>query len=59
MLLDFNLDLERVIEDNNMLHIGEVYSGHCQWMNLAPDYVKWWVLTLAMLNPQVLLSWLV
>ena len=30
MLLDFNLDLERVIEDNNMLHIGEVYSGHCQ-----------------------------
>ena len=29
MLLDFNLELERMMEDNIMLHIGEVYSGHC------------------------------
>jgi len=29
VLLDFNLELERMMEDNIMLHIGEVYSGHC------------------------------
>lgn len=57
MLLDFSLEFERMmVEDNIVLHIGEIYSGHCQWMDLAPDYVKRWVLILAMLNPQVLLS---
>jgi hypothetical protein len=40
MLLDFSLELERMMEDNIMLHVGEVYSGHCQGMDLAPDYVK-------------------
>ena len=29
MLLDFSLELERIMEDNIVLHIGEVYSGHC------------------------------
>jgi len=29
MLLDFNLELERMMEDNIMLHSGKVYSGHC------------------------------
>ena len=55
IVLDFGLEMESMMEDNFMLHIGKVYSGDHQWMDLAPDYVKWWVLTLAVLNPQVLL----
>lgn len=59
MLLGFSLEVESMMKDSVMLHIGEVYFGDCKWMDLAPGYVKWWVLTLAMLDPQVLLSWLV
>jgi len=40
VLLDFSLEMESMMEDNIVLHIGEVYSVDCQWMDLAPDYVK-------------------
>jgi hypothetical protein len=40
MLSDFSMEVERMMEDSIMLHIGEVYSVDCKWMDLAPDYVK-------------------
>ena len=56
---DFSFEMERMMEDSIKLDVGEVDSVDCQWMFESPDYAKYWVLTLSMLNLQVLLSRLV
>jgi hypothetical protein len=40
MQSDFSLEMEGMMEDNIKLDVEEVDSVNCQWMNLAPDYVK-------------------
>jgi hypothetical protein len=35
----------------------EAGSDNVSWMELAQDYIKWWIFVLAMLNLRAMLPW--